>query len=122
MYQVRAFGKLGTGGDESKDCRFAREGGGVGTRSCTERLDSNEVPLARFRPLDAFRTSEVKSVLEPFAEGKMMVLLTTALLTFIRPSTGCRRRSGAVGSGESEGLDRIPDFSATPTSGDGESV
>ena len=62
------------------------------------------MPLARFRPLDIFLTSVLRSVFDPFADGKMMVLLTTERFGVDNPSVCCRSLSGAVGSGDNDVL------------------
>lgn len=92
-------GSCGTGGEvisvENRRPVFALAGGGVGARSCTERLET-EVALALLRREDCFLISTLKSIVEDRdSDGKMIVLRTMALLSGA-PSLGRRTWSGDV--------------------------
>lgn len=99
-------GICGTGGEvmsvENRRPRLALGGGGVGARSCTERLET-EVALALRRRDECFLIKTLKSIVDDLdSDGKMMVLRTTALLSGT-PSLG-RRRWSVCGASPSTGL------------------
>ena len=76
---MKLTGRVGTGGEGSTDCLFARNGGGVGTRSCIDRFDNIEVLLVRRWLFEDFLTREATSGVEPFADGYMIVRRTIVL-------------------------------------------
>lgn len=92
-------GIVGTGGEVSVDNRFTFRGGGVGTRSCTDRLDCMDNPLTRLLLFDTFLSNVDRSVVDPFADGKMIVRRTMAPPGFACESAISRTRRGA-GTGE----------------------
>jgi hypothetical protein len=69
---------------------FALGGGGVGARSCTERLETDVALALRRLFEDCFLISTLRSIVEDRdSDGKMMVLRTMALLSGA-PSLGRR--------------------------------
>ena len=101
----RDVGSCGTGGDASWEKRRPvgdRGGGGVGARSWTERLDEvTDAALAerRRREVEFFLMRMLRSIVDVLdSEGKMRVLLTTALAPeSLSPALPCLRGTAPIG-------------------------